>query len=297
MQISQRPRYIVISPVKNEERYIAKTLESMVKQTFLPSVWIIVDDGSTDRTAEVVQHYSQAHSFIRLLRLEHTNCRATGTAEVRAFKAGLEAVRGLPYDFVVKFDGDLSFEPDYFERLLAYFANDPHLGIASGVYRERFGTSWEVVPMPPYHASGASKVVRRECFEEIGGFLEQRGWDTVDEIRSMARGWKTTHFCDLQMKHWKPEGTGMGWLKTNFMHGEIHYRTGGGLLFFLLKAAHRITCRPYALGALALLWGYLTTMFQRTPLLITSEESRCYRALLNDRILGRLKALRPSRTT
>ena len=90
--------------------------------------------------------------------------------------------------------------------------------------------------MPHYHAAGASKAVRRECFENIGGFITQRGWDTVDEIRARSRGWETTHFADLKMKHWKPEGTGMGLLRTSCMHGEIYYRTGGSRPVLYLKS-------------------------------------------------------------
>ncbi|HEY5813596.1 MAG TPA: glycosyltransferase family A protein, partial [Terrimicrobiaceae bacterium] len=182
------PGYIVISPVKNEERYIERTLQSMVAQTLRPTVWVIVDDGSNDRTAEIVQGYAEAYSFIRLLKLEGGTTRATGVAEVRAFNAGFELTRKFPYDYVAKLDGDLSFDADYFQRLLAYFRERPDLGIASGIYYEMSGARWKPVSMPHYHAAGASKVVRRRCFEDIGGFVVQRGWDTVDEIRSMARG-------------------------------------------------------------------------------------------------------------
>ena len=292
----RRPRYVVVSPVKDEERYIEQTLESMANQTWQPALWIIVDDGSSDRTPEIVQRYSGKCGFIQLVSAERRSARATGIAEVHAFNRGFELVRNMDYDYLVKLDGDLSFDADYFQRLLGYFREDPNLGIASGAYYEMRGEEWKEVRMPPYHAAGASKAVRRQCFDDIGGFITQRGWDTVDEIRARSRGWETTHFADLKMKHWKPEGTGMGLLKTSCMHGEIYYRTGGSRPFFMLKAVYRVTCRPYLVGAIALLWGYLSALVSRKPLLVTDEEARCYRALLNGRMAAKLNVLRPPGT-
>ncbi len=140
--------------------------------------------------------------------------------------------------------------------------------------------------MPTYHAAGASKMVRRECFDAIGGFIPERGWDTVDEIRAMTIGWQTMHFPELTMKHWKPEGVGMGYLSTSYMHGEIYYRTGGGLCFPCAQGAKFASShRPIITGGLALFCGYLHSMLRRAQKLVTPDEARCYRALLNRRLL------------
>ena len=281
--------YVVITPVKDEERFIEQTLQSMANQRLKPSLWIIVDDGSTDRTPEIIQQYADEHAFIRLIRNAKRTTRQTGVAEVLAFNVGYEIVRTGPFDFIVKLDGDLGFEPDYFSGLIDEFAKNPKLGIASGVYEEFHHGKWGVVNMPSYHAAGASKVVRRSCFEAIGGFVAQRSWDTVDEIRAMARGWETTHFPSLVMKHLKPEGTGMGLLRTCFMHGEIYYRTRGGLLFFLLKVLRRTTYRPVVMGGLAMAWGYLNAVIRRKERLVNAEEGRGYRTLLNARLFGKIR--------
>jgi glycosyltransferase involved in cell wall biosynthesis len=281
---------VVISPVKDEEKYVRNTLDSMVAQTIKPLRWIIVDDGSSDRTPEILKSYALAHGFISLVTCSRGDARQPGAAVVRAFSKGYEVARGLDYEVLVKLDCDLSFESDYFERLLAKMRSDPHLGIASGVYLEAHdGVAWREIEMPPYHAAGASKMIRRACFEQIGGFMPVRGWDTVDEIRAMARGWRTQHFGELRMKHWKPEGMGIGSLRTNFMHGEVYYLTGGSKRFFLLKVLHRLTQRPYLMGGVALTWGYLRTMFSKKASLVTSEESRCYRTLLHRRVHRRIK--------
>ena len=150
---------------------------------------------------------------------------------------------------------------------------------------------WKEVVMPSYHAAGACKVIRKKCFEEIGGFIVAAGWDTVDEIRAMALGWKTGHFPDLQMKHHKSEGSGIGTIRTSVMHGEIYYLTGGGKLFFLLKVLHRMRSKPYVIGALALSWGYLRALWKRKTPLVTEAEARCYQGLLSERLQAKTKAL------
>ena len=287
---SFKTRYLVISPVKDEERHVQRTLDSMSSQTLKPDAWIIVDDGSADRTPQIVEASTGKLDFLHLIRRPRREDRQPGSGIIAAFNAGYERASSLDYDFIVKLDCDLSFEPEYFEHLLAEFTTEPRLGIASGIYLElRDGGEWKEVGMPAYHAAGACKVVRRECFEQIGGFLPARGWDTVDEIRAMAKGWRTGHFSKLQMKHWKIEGSGIGSFRTNIMHGEVYYRTGGSGLFFLLKVLHRTATQPYLIGGFALLWGYAKALFRRDALLVTKSEARCYRELLNGRITRILK--------
>jgi glycosyltransferase involved in cell wall biosynthesis len=277
--------YIAITPAKDEERYIERTLRSMTEQSHLPLQWILVDDGSSDQTCEIIQKYADAHPFIRLLRADTRTKRATGTAEITAFYRGFDLVRNDSFDCIVKLDADLSFEPDYFERIMAHFDQDPRLGVASGIYLEQHSENdWREVTMPSYHAAGASKVVRKACFEEIGGFIEKRGWDTVDEIRAISRDWRTGHFSELKMKHWKPEGTGMGLVRTCYMHGEIYYRTRGDELFFVLKFLRRLANAPIAIGGLAMLWGYVHAALKRLEPLVTPDEAVRYRHLLSKRI-------------
>lgn len=279
--------YFVISPVKDEEKNIRRTLDSMVAQTQKPLAWFVVNDGSGDKTAEIIESYARDHDFIRLIHNPREGLRETGIAEVLAFNAGLRMAKEIEADCIVKLDGDLSFEPDYFERLMREFASNNKLGIASGIYAEDIGTGWNDVLMPSYHAAGASKVVRSECFDAIGGFIAERGWDTVDEIRAMALGWETKHFKDIRMKHWKPEGSGMGMLHTCVMHGEIYRRTGGGLFFFLGKVINRLRKTPYILGGTAMAWGYLRAVVTRRELLVTKNEARHYRARLRARLAGK----------
>jgi glycosyltransferase involved in cell wall biosynthesis len=283
---------VIISPVKDEENYIKFTLKSLIVQTLKPVLWIIVDDGSRDQTAEIISRYLPKYPFIRMVPNPHAGIRQPGSAVIRAFNFGYDLIGKTDYDFIVKLDCDLSFGPKYFENLIGKFNDDDRLGIASGVYFEigNNGT-WKEIIMPSYHAAGASKVMRRKCFEEIGGFVAAAGWDTVDEIRAMTRGWKTGHFKDLQLKHHKIEGSGIGQLKTSAMHGEIYYLTGGSKLFFVLKTLHRIGSKPYVLSALALLYGYLRAVMKQKPPLVSESEARCYKALLNSRLRAKANTL------
>jgi poly-beta-1,6-N-acetyl-D-glucosamine synthase len=279
-------RYILVSAVKDEEQYVETTLRAVVKQTVRPGRWMIVDDGSTDRTTEIIRSYERQFPWITVLRLNHQGARQPGSPVINAFNAGYELIRNSSFDFIVKFDCDLDLPADYFEKLIDRFQSDERLGIASGVYLEHGSKNWQPIPMPDYHAAGAAKMIRARCFNEIGGFVASRGWDTVDEIKAQAMGWRTGHFEDLEFHHLKNEGSGIGSIRTNRMHGEVYYLTGGSKLFFLFKIVHRCAVgKPPLLGGLAMLGGYLKTWAKREPRLVTEEEARAYQRLLDHRML------------
>jgi glycosyltransferase involved in cell wall biosynthesis len=284
------PSYVVVTPVRDEARFIADTLVSMLAQTHRPLRWIIVDDGSTDRTPDILRELTHGVSWVTVVSTGSRE-RKLGSAEVLAFQRGLaELPPDVHGDFIVKLDGDVRLPADYFERLLDRMSSDTRWGIASGVYCEQAtgahaDAGWHPIRMPAYHAAGASKVVRRQCFEQIGGFVARKGWDTVDEIRAGLHGWRTGHFDDILFQHLKPEGMAMGTLSTHRFHGDIYYQTGGGFLFLLAKAAHRmVAARPPVLGGMAMLWGYLAPLLSRRPRLVNAEEARFYRAMLNRRL-------------
>ena len=221
--------------------------------------------------------------------------RDLGSAEILAFNLAYEANKDLEYEFVVKLDCDVKFEPDYFKIILNRMVGQKDLGIASGRYLEVCRGQWLPVPMPGYHAAGASKVVRRTCFGEIGGFLPKKGWDTADEIRAQMRGWRTLHFKDVEFHHLKPEGSAMGRVQSFAFLGEIYYLTGGGFGFFLLKVIHKCFCsRPLLIGALKMLAGYLRALAAGKERLVTEDEARFYRSLLAGRILLSIGIQRPS---
>ncbi|WP_029001905.1 glycosyltransferase family 2 protein [Azohydromonas australica] len=278
-------RYVLVTPVKDEAAFIRETLMSVKRQTHLPLRWVIVDDGSCDDTPRILREHADDVPWLTVVSTGAKK-RKLGSAEVLAFQRGLEHIDpALQYDVVVKLDGDVRLPETYFERVLERMAAAPDWGIVSGVYCEEKDGQWLPVPMPGYHAAGASKVVRRQCFQDIDGFIARKGWDTVDEIRAGLHGWRTGHFEDIQFYHLKPEGQAMGRLSTHRFHGEIYYQTGGGLLFLLLKVAHRMMAgQPRILGGMAMLWGYAVSVLSNKDRLVNREEAQYYRSMLNRRL-------------
>ena len=277
--------YIIISPVKDEGPYLETTIKAVLGQTMRPAAWIIVDDNSRDETAAILSRYAERVPWMTVSRIEGNVRRQVGSAVMRAFAAGYELIRDQDFAFIVKLDCDLDLPLDYFEQLLTRFQKDPRLGIASGIYLEKTRDGWSPVRLPEYHAAGAARMLRRECFVEIGGFVPSQGWDTVDEIRAQIAGWNTRHFEELRFYHLKKEGSAAGPLRTSRMHGKIYYLTGGGPLFFSLKVLHRLVRgRPLFLSGVMLLLGFLQTLISRTKRLVSEPEARFYRQMLNQRI-------------
>ena len=283
-------KILVVSPVKNEQKYIRHTLDSVTAQTIPPAQWVIVNDGSTDSTRAIVEQYAKQQSWIKIVDREDRGFFEPGRGIIQAFNDGYRARDIDDYDYVLKLDCDLKFDPDYFQRLIEQFDRNEKLGIASGVCYQQYGREWVPFRMPRYHTAGASKFVRRECYDQIRGFVESRGWDTIDEIRAQMAGWETRHFAELRLDHLKFEGAHVGLLKTNAMHGEIFYMTGGGILFLSLKVLDRMfRGHPFILGGSMLLYGFLKPFILRKEMLVSAEEARFYRSLLNKRILRALK--------
>jgi len=279
-------RILIVSPVKDEERFVERTLRSVTNQTLLPSRWIIVNDGSTDATPRLLQRYAGQYPWIQVVERPHQGPRAPGSAVMHAFYEGLSSAGDIEHDYVVKLDCDLDLPPDYFESLITRFEHDDSLGIASGQYLEDGPQGWHPIDMPEYHAAGASKMIRAECFQQIGGFVRERGWDTVDEVRAQCNGCTTRHFRDIQFRHLKPEGSGIGSLRTNVMHGDVYFLTGGGPLFLTLKVVHRmIFGTPRLTGGLAMLYGYVRSALSGRARLVSDAEARHYQKLLNRRLV------------
>ena len=284
--------YVIVTPVRNEAGHIERTLESVTRQTIRPRRWIIVDDGSSDGTCSIVDKYRQQFGWIDLVKREDRGFRQAGSGVVDAFNFGLERIQDVAWHYVIKLDGDLELPENYFEVLLGKFRERPELGIASGVYLELRDSGWTEILMPSYHAAGASKVYRRKTFESIGGLVSSQGWDTVDEIKAMYRGWVTTHFKEARFLHLKDEGSALGRMYTNRFHGRIYYLTGGGLLFFLAKTIQRMVFgKPPVIAGVMLAAGYLQAASSGRRRLVTGEERDFYRRLLNDRLKGSFRRL------
>ena len=228
-------RYIVISPVRNEEKFLPLTIDSMLKQTVTPQQWIIVDDGSTDNTAKIAMAAAQQHHWIETVVRKDRGYRKPGGGVVEAFDDGFRRIKGQDWDFVVKFDGDLSFAPDYFERCLLRFERDMKLGIGGGTIcnQTRDGLIVEAPGDPVFHVRGATKIYKRDCWEAIGGLIQAPGWDTIDEYKANMLGWTTYTFPDLKLCHHRPAGGAQGTWKNLLKNGLANYVAGYHPLFML----------------------------------------------------------------
>jgi poly-beta-1,6-N-acetyl-D-glucosamine synthase len=250
--------YVVITPVRDEEAYIRFTIESMLRQTILPQEWMLVNDGSTDSTGAIIDEYASRHSWIRAVHRKNRGYRAAGGGVVDAFNAGYRELRTRNWNFVVKFDGDLTFQPDYFERCLQEFERDPKLGIGGGTICYMIEGVKEIEECPAFHVRGATKIYRRNCWEAIGGLWAGPGFDTVDEVKANRLGWTTRAFPDLHLIHHRRTSTADGIWAGLIKDGRADYVCGYHPLFMLSKCAVRTVRKPYVIGSIVLFYGFLS---------------------------------------
>lgn len=258
-------RYVVITPARNEAENIGHTLASMLAQTQRPERWVIVNDGSSDATAALIESAARAHPWIGTVHRADRGHRQQGGGVIDTFYDGYPLVAGLAWEFIVKFDADLSFPPDYFERCLAEFARDPQLGIGGGlICHPVHGRLLAESPGDPaFHVRGATKIYRRECWHAIGGLLHAPGWDTIDELKANMLGWSTRTFPAIPLQHHRFTGTADGTWRNQVKFGLANYITGYHPLFMALKCLRRALRKPYLVGACGLLWGYCTGYLRR----------------------------------
>lgn len=252
--------YIIITPARDEEKFLPRLIDSMVQQTVTPDCWIVIDDGSADATARILDHAAERHAWIRPHHLRRDRPRAPGGESV--VMQFMTPATCAQYDFILRLDADLSFEPNFSESLLAEFARDPKLGIAGPTLYEPEGLEWHEVPMPSFHTRGAAKMYSRACFAAIGGLDAGLGWDTLDEARAMMLGFGTRSFRNITARHHRPQGAASGW-KAPLAAGLSAYNVGYSPLFMLARAARQSLLPPFPFGGALLLAGYMKGYLRR----------------------------------
>jgi poly-beta-1,6-N-acetyl-D-glucosamine synthase len=275
----KKVKYVLITPARNEEAFIEKTLACMVMQTMLPERWVIVDDGSTDKTAEIVGRYTGVCPWIELVRRPRRLDRSFA-GKVHAFNAGLERVRSLRFDVIGNLDADISFAPDYFAFLLDKFAKHPRLGVAGTPMRE---ANHDALKDTFYHFKdvfGACQLFRRECFEEVGGYtpIKWGGIDWVAVRTARLKGWETRSFSEKIFFHHRPMGETEGnvW-KARFDYGRKDYFLGNHPLWQVFRIGYQMLKRPYVIGGLMLAAGYVYSLVARIERPVTPELLRLHR--------------------
>ncbi len=259
-------RYVVITPTRDEEATVERTLRSMIAQTERPLRWLIVNDGSTDRTREIIARHLPQNPWIQLIDRVDRGFRALGGGVVQAFEEGL-AQAGSDWDYVVKLDADLEFGPDYFERMLSHFEANSKLGMASGrTFLVRNGAK-SIEWFHDEHVRGPAKMYTRACFEAIGGLEPVRGWDMIDETKAQMAGFETRSFIEDEIIHLRPiDGRQSNVLRSRYEMGRLYWYLGYHWLYHAIRSARSIVQDyPRPLGGVMLLAGYVAAALARAP--------------------------------
>jgi biofilm PGA synthesis N-glycosyltransferase PgaC len=292
------PVYILITPARNEAQFLELTIKSVVAQTVKPLKWVIVSDGSTDGTDEIVARYAADHPWIELMRMPERSERHFA-GKVHAFNAGYARLNGLLYDVIGSLDGDVSFDENYFAFLLEKLVSDPGLGLVGTPFKEvSTNQTYDYRFVSLEHVSGACQVFRRECFEAVGGYVPMRsgGVDHVAVIGARMKGWRTRTFTDKVCHHHRKMGTAQrGILMASFRIGTRDYALGGHPLWECSRTLYQMTKKPFFLAGFMLGAGYFWALIrgeekQVSPELIAfrrrEQMQRLKRFLSGNRVSG-----------
>jgi glycosyltransferase involved in cell wall biosynthesis len=272
-------KYLLVTSARNEAKFIEGTIRSVVSQIVAPERWVIVDDGSTDDTALIVEKYLKDYPWLELLRRPNRPDRSF-TGKALAVNSALEHVASLHFDVVGNLDADVSFGPDYMAFLMDKFAADPELGVAGTPYTEAGYDSADDSFAGQNYVSGPCQLFRYACFREIGGYVQSRsgGIDWIAVMQARMRGWKVRSFSEKRFHHHRPMGTAeKGKLAAIFAYGQKDYYLGGSPIWQLFRVAYRITKKPYVTGGLALLFGYCWAAIRRVKRPVSAELVRFHR--------------------
>ena len=269
-------KYYIVIPSHNEEKFIALTLKSLVEQTVIPTKIVVVNDNSTDKTAEIVLEFAKNYSFISLVNKTSDVIHLPGSKVIQAFQKGFETLNDQ-YDFIVKADADLIFPSNYFETIIHHFQSDSQIGMVGGfAYIERNG-EWILENLTDKdHIRGAFKAYRKETFKQIGGLKPAMGWDTVDELLCKFYNWKVVTDATLKVKHLKP--TGANYNKTaRYKQGEAFYTLGYGFLITTIASAKLAMMKRKPLLFFDYIRGYWKAKSEKKPLLVSEKQAEFIR--------------------
>jgi len=259
---------LVISPCRDEAQYMRQTLDTMIAQTRKPDLWLIVDDGSTDATPQILQEYSSQYPWIQILTRKNRGSRAVGPGVIDAFYAGYDTINSEDFAYICKLDLDLRLPERYFEVLIQKMKANPRIGTCSGKAYIETENGLENERHGDENSIGAVKFYRQSCFKENGGFVREVMWDGIDGHTCRMNGWIACSWDDPEIRfiHLRPMGSSQVGIHTGRMrHGYGQYYMGTGFMFMLASAVYRLTEKPYVTGSAAILWGWLRALLTNKP--------------------------------
>jgi biofilm PGA synthesis N-glycosyltransferase PgaC len=272
-------KYVLITSARNEERLIAQTLVAVIAQTRRPERWLIVDDGSSDATAEIVEQYSGQHPWIVLLRRPARADRSF-SGKAHAVNTGLEQMKDLDFEIVGNLDADVTFEPDYLEFIVGKFVDNPQLGIAGTPFTETGYDSSRDSFEGENYVAGPCQLFRYRCFQDIGGYVahDAGGVDWIAVMTARMKGWEVRSYPEKRFHHHRSLGTAeRGPFHALFSYGEKDYYLGGSPIWQLFRATYRMANKPFVFGGLALGFGYAWAALRRIPRPVSAELMRFHR--------------------
>lgn len=273
-------KYILLTSAYNEELLLEKTILSVLKQSILPEEWVIVDNGSTDGTSQIVSNYSNLYPWIKLAQKAKVDYGISGYHAVPNFYFGLDHIDVKDYTFLGNLDADIEIDRnDYYEYQINKMNEDPLIGVCTGItyYYNKEGNK-QIVMHAPWHTTGGLKFYRRSCFEDIGGLVADMGWDGIDEMKAMSRGWKSTTFFELEVNHHgklrdlSRQSHSLYWSNR----GYSIYRRGYSVIFILTKIFSTIFHEGLS-PAISLFKGFFKGFIKRDPKVMSKEEIRFLR--------------------
>jgi glycosyltransferase involved in cell wall biosynthesis len=284
-------RIAIISPCRDEQATLERTIACMKAQTLAPVRWVVVDDGSKDRTPEILARAAQEIPWLRVVRRTDRGFRKVGGGVIDAFYDGLASV-DVDYDFVSKMDVDLEFSPRYLEHMMGHFARDPRLAAASGKVFRPEGDGFVEEFMIDEMVAGQFKLYRRHCFEEIGGFVREVMWDGIDFHKARMRGYRTASLPDEELRiiHLRL----MGSSDKNVYRGRLRWGKGQWFMgtafpYIVASGALRMKEKPYVLGGLTIIAGYLVAAAKRERRFDEPGFRQGLQAWQYERLVGLLK--------
>lgn len=287
-------KYVLLTSAKNEQDFIIKTMESVISQTLKPMLWVIVNDGSTDRTENIILSYVRKFNFIHLFNIQRGVNRSFGS-KAKAIMYAFDSIRHDNFDFVGNLDADISFESTYYERLISKFHENKNLGIGGGIRYDFCNNKFKRVKCAEDSVGGPFQFFRKKCFEDIGGYkpLTYGGIDALAEISARMLGWEVKSFDDLQLYHHRCTGIARGrFIHRQIVEGEKFYNLGYDSLFFSLKTSKKIFSKPFFLNFFLTMFGFFHKKMKRekrevsfeVQKFLKDEQRKKIRSMINIRL-------------
>lgn len=287
MKKELKPLYVLITAARNEEKYIEKTIKAVINQTVLPKKWVIVSDNSTDKTDEIINKYEKKYNFIKLIQNKGDDKRNFGS-QVKAINKGYEFIKNLDYDYIGNLDADISFESDYYEKIISCLIKNKKLGLAGGfVYEENNGEFNVKHTRSLNSVPHAIQLFKREVFEKIGGYIELKygGPDWCAEVMVRMNNWEVRSFKEIPVYHLKPILTGEGLLKGAFRQGLMDHSLGAHPIFQILKCLSMIFYKPLFLYSFTRIYGFIIGYIKNEKRAVSKDFINFLRKEQIDRLL------------